>query len=195
MARSRTHLLPARRTSTSLTAAIAAAMVGLLVLAGCESGTQEPDAPEAEAVEFGAAPMAAPEASESSAAASRPAGSGSIDPSRFPEELPEGAQAAIPENFPSTMPIYPNASPSMGMSGAVNDAERSGMALLSNDSLADVVAFYQSNLDAGGWEITDTKVMGQNTAITATSDCGTTVLMLRASEDGGTDIYQVTQGC
>ena len=190
MARSSTHLLPARRTSTSLTAAIAAAMVGLLALVGCESGTQEPDAPEAEAVEFGAAPMAAPEA-----AASRPAGSGSIDPSRFPEELPEGAQAAIPENFPSTMPIYPNASPSMGMSGAVNDDERSGMALLSNDSLADVVAFYQSNLDAGGWQITDTKVMGPNTAITATSDCGTTVLMLRASEDGGTDIYQVTQGC
>ncbi len=191
MARSRTHLLPARRTSTSLTAAIAAAMVGLVALVGCESGTQEPDAPEAEAVEFGATP----EADASSAAASRPASSGSIDPSRFPEELPEGAQAAIPENFPSTMPVYPNASPSMGMSGAVNDNERSGVALLSNDSLADVVAFYETNLDAGGWEITDTKVIGPNTSITATSDCGTTVLMLRTSEDGGTDIYQLTEGC
>ena len=99
-------------------AIVTAALIALLALAGCESGTQEPEAPTAEPVELGAAPTAGGEV-EDSAAAPAPRGDGSIAPERFPAELPDRAEAAIPGNFPSSLPVYPNSTPALGMSGDV----------------------------------------------------------------------------
>ena len=176
-------------------AAIAAALIALLALVGCESGTQEPDAPAAEPVEFGATPT--PDADpEPSAAAPRPTGSsgGSIAPDRFPEELPESAEAAIPADFPSDLPIYPDAVPALGMSAQVDGSDRAAVQLLTNDPPSTVAAFYNENLVSNGWEITANESHAGGDSITATNGSIVTVLFFRPSDDGGTDIYQITEG-
>ena len=175
-------------------AAIAAALIALLALAGCESGTQEPEAPTAEPVEFGAEPT--PEAPEPSAtpSGSGATGAGGIAAERFPEALPETAEAAIPSNFPSSLPVYPNSVPALGMSGNVEGSERSAVQLLSNDPPATVARFYSDELEANGWEITASESGASGESITATNGSTTTVLFFRASADGGTDIFQLNEG-
>lgn len=172
----------------------AAALIALLALAGCESGNQEPDAPTAEPAEFGAADM--PEADPSAAAPSTPGatGPGGIAADRFPAELPESAEAAIPSNFPSSLPVYPNAAPALGMSGNVEGSDRSAVQLLSNDPPEQVARFYSDELEANGWEITASESMPGGESITATNGSTTTVLFFRPSADGGTDIYQLNEG-
>src|SRR5678816_495990 len=67
----------------------------VLLAAACDSGTQEPAAPEAAAPEA-TADAGAPAESTGDA----PAGvarEGEIDSARFPTELPEGATAAVPD--------------------------------------------------------------------------------------------------
>ncbi len=173
--------------------AITAFLIALLVLAGCESGTQEPDAPAAEPAEFGAASM--PDAQPDSAApsGSGATGAGGIAADRFPE-LPERAEAAIPSNFPSSLPVYPNSTPGLGMSGNVDGSERSAVQLLSNDPPDQVARFYSSELEANGWEITASESGPGGESITATNGSTTTVLFFRPSDDGGTDIYQLNEG-
>ena len=166
-------------------ALIAAALTALLALAGCESGTQEPDAPAAERVEIDATPADAP---DSAAAPS------DIATDRFPEELPPNATREIPDNFPSSLPVYPGAAPALGMSGNVEGSDRSAVQLLSNDSPAEVSRFYSEQLQANGWEITDTNASALGETITATNGSTTTVLFFRPSADGGTDILQLNEG-
>lgn len=189
MARSR--MLSSLRDPRAL-AMIATALVALLSLAGCESGTQEPEAPKTEGVEYGSAP--APESAESSGMPSSPAGSGSIAADRFPAELPERAERAIPSNLPRSLPIYPNATPALGMSGNVDNSQRSAMQLLSNDTPDRVVSFYSDELRNNGWEITETQDLGDGSSITATDGSNVTVIFVRAAADGGSDIYQITEG-
>ena len=76
--------------------------IALLALA-CDSGTQEPAAPTPAVPEATGDAGAAP---DGSGAAPVPlAREGQIDSSRFPTELPEGVTAAVPDNFPSDIPI------------------------------------------------------------------------------------------
>lgn len=170
----------------------AAALIALLALVGCESGTQEPEAPTAEPVEIGVAPIPA---DEGSAAAPTPSASGGeIAPDRFPAELPPTASRAIPENFPNGLPVYPGSEPALGMSGSVDGSDRSALQLLSNDSPAEVARYYSEQLEATGWEITETKTTALGDTITATNGATTTVLFFRPSADGGTDILQLNEG-
>ncbi|MBB85031.1 MAG: hypothetical protein CL931_14580 [Deltaproteobacteria bacterium] len=172
-------------------AIVTAALIALLALAGCESGTQEPEAPTAEPVELGAAPTAGGEVEDSAAA---PRGDGSIAPERFPAELPDRAEAAIPGNFPSSLPVYPNSTPALGMSGDVDGSDRSAVQLLSNDPPATVSAFYRAELEANGWEITESMSGAGGESITAINGPTKTVIFFRPAEDGGTDIYQLNEG-
>lgn len=172
-----------------------AALIALLALAGCESGTQEPEAPTAEPVELGAAPTAGGEVEpEDSAAAPSPRGDGSIASERFPAELPDRAEAAIPGNFPSSLPVYPNSTPALGMSGDLDGSDRSAVQLLSNDPPATVSAFYRAELEANGWEITESASGAFGESITAINGPTKTLIFFRPSEDGGTDIYQLNEG-
>ena len=177
-------------------ALVTAALIALFALAGCESGTQEPDAPTAEPVEIGVAPTAGGEAgSDDGASAPRPAtDANGIAADRFPAELPERAEAAIPGNFPSSLPVYPNATPALGMSGNVDGSDRSAVQLLSNDSPATVSAYYRDQLEANGWEITESESGAGGESITATNGGTTTVIFFKPSDDGGTDIYQLNEG-
>lgn len=173
--------------------AISAALIALLALAGCESGNQEPDAPTAEPAELGAIaiPDAAPNGDAPSPGATGPGG---IAADRFPAELPDTAEAAIPANFPSSLPVYPNATPALGMSGNVEGSERSAVQLLSNDPPAQVARFYSDELAANGWEITASESGDRGESITATNGSTTTVIFFSPSPDGGTDIYQLNEG-
>ena len=158
------------------------ALASMLALAGCDSGTQEPDAPAVEGVEIEAG--APPETAQRNV---------EIDPSRFPERLPEGAKAEIPENFPANVPVYPGAKPAIGMGGSVEGSARSGVQLLSNDSPADVLAYYEQELRASGWEITPAQEGGPANAINATNASAEMILFISPSADGGSDIFVVHQ--
>lgn len=162
---------------------VASSFALVIALGGCDSGTQEPDAPQAEGVEIQLpAPSGQTEARNG----------GEIDPSRFPAELPDGAVAAVPENFPETIPVYPGAAPAMGRGANVEGSERSGMQLLSNDSPDDVFAYYQNELAAEGWVLDDPEVAVPN-SITASKGTATMGLFVSPAEGGGSDIFVIHQ--
>ncbi|MBY0396599.1 MAG: hypothetical protein K2X91_09055, partial [Thermoleophilia bacterium] len=107
---------------------IAASAALVLAVAGCDSGTQEPAAPTP------AAPEAAPEAAPTDESAATPPAAakreGDIDSSRFPTDLPEGITAAVPENFPSDVPIYPGAQPAQGKGIDIEGSPQAAVQLL-----------------------------------------------------------------
>ena len=137
-----------RRRGAILLGALAALV---LIAAGCDSGTQEPAAPAPEAAEVAPEAEAAPDsAGDSPAPVAR---EGEIDSSRFPTEMPEGATAAIPDNFPTDMPVYPGAQAAQGKGVDIEGSPQSAVQLLTNDALGDVHAYYSSELAAKGWTI------------------------------------------
>ena len=105
-------------------------LIASLVMAGvftvaCDSGTQEPAAPDAP--------------SESSAAT--------------PTEKSADATASIPEEFPNEVPIYPGSVPAQGR-GAVSDGvPMAAVQLQSSDTPEEVYDFYLEKLSRDGWTI------------------------------------------
>jgi len=179
------------RSRTSLAANICMlALFSIVALTGCDSGTQEPDAPAAEATEFGAAPV--PEAAEAASAARPQPGDGSIASDRFPTELPPGFKAEIPATLPSNVPIYPGATPALGSGGNVGSSARAGVQLLSNDSPSQVFDYYKTELEAGGWEIGEAQNSAGMTTISASNGGSDVVIFVQSSADGGSDVFVVT---
>jgi len=150
-----------------------------IALAGCDSGTQEPEAPAPEAIEY-SAPEAPP------AARPEPAATQGEDST----ELPEGFEAAIPRNFPSNVPVLPGATPVLGQGGNVDGMERSGVQLSSTKSPDEVVAFYEDELSAGGWEIGESP---NDSSVVATNGDSTVMLLAVPDESGVTMIYMITE--
>ena len=177
------HRLPA--------AALSLGLLALVALTGCDSGTQEPDAPAAGATEFGAEPV--PEAAVPISMPTEQPADGSIARERFPTEMPEGYAAAIPANFPSSVPIYPGATPALGLGGMIGDSARGGVQLLSNDSATDVYAFYEKELSSNGWEISEAKNEGGASSISASKGGTQVSLFVMPSADGGSDVFVVAQ--
>jgi hypothetical protein len=177
MARSRLLALDPLRPG-ALTLGIGCAVLAF-ALVGCDSGTQEPDAPKPEAVEYSAPTPAPMDASDGAGAPARPSG-----------EVAEGFEAAIPSNFPSDVPILPDAQAVLGQGGNVDGSERAGVQLTTDKSPQDVVAYYEQELRAGGWEIGESP---NELAVTATR--GSSVVMLLAAPDasGGSTIYMITE--
>jgi len=161
--------------------------LALLAIA-CDSGTQGPDAPE----QADARSLAAedPEGSEGSPMSEEP-----IDPSRFPQDLPEGVEAAIPYNFPSDLPVYPGAKPAAGR-GVEKDGgvQLSGVQLVTQDAPSKARRFYERELEAKGWTIDNVREIGDNTAISASKGGMKTSLLIAPSADGGSDIFVVSEG-
>ena len=175
------HGAPRRSGPGFGTAAIALLLALPLALAGCDSGTQEPDAPAPEAVEY-TAPESGDMAQDAADTASAAAPSG-------PREIPEGFKAEIPPNFPSNVPMPPGAKPVLGRGGNVGGAERTGVQLSSDQSPSEVLAYYQDEFSAGGWTLDE----GMENAITATNGDKTVVLFVTPDPAGGSAVYMITE--
>lgn len=175
------HGTPGRSGPRSVTVAIALLLTSPLALAGCDSGTQEPDAPAPEAVEY-----TAPESGDTAQDA---ADTPSAAAPSAPREMPEGFKAEIPPNFPSDVPMPPGAKPVLGRGGNVGGAERTGVQLSSDQSPSEVIAYYQDEFSAGGWTLDD----GMENAITATNGDKTVVLFVTPDPAGGSAVYMVTE--
>jgi hypothetical protein len=162
---------------------------------GCDSGTQEPAAPAPEMPEATAGVDDATGSESAPAAPAAPvAREGEIDPSRFPTDLPEGVTAAVPDNFPSDIPLYPGAQAAQGKGVEMEGSPQSAVQLVSNDALADVHKFYSDELAAKGWTFEQDTETEVGATIKATKgDCQTHIMIMPAP-GGGSDIYIVT-GC
>lgn len=195
MARVHTLDLDSTRQPRRPIRAIAAAGSVLIALAltGCDSGTQEPDAQEAEGVEYSAPVPAAETPSTATDSTDTASSAGSAAADRYPE-LPDGAARAIPDNFPSDMPVYPGAEAAIGMGGSIANSNRSGVQLLSQDSPEKVRDYYTAELEAKGWEITDTGDNGgTGYTISATQGDSQTMFFITPKAGGGSDVYQVVE--
>ena len=174
------------RPGWAMVLALASALVVFSI--GCDSGTQEPDAPEMPAPETSAG------ASGSAAAPVPMPADGSIAPERFPTDLPEGMAAEVPANLPSSIPIYPGSQPARGRGGERPDGlEVAGVQLLSNDAVPEVFAYYEGELKANGWDITEANNDGLMASISATNGKTKAALFIATSPKGGTDIFVLSE--
>lgn len=162
----------------------------VLLAVACDSGTQEPAAPEAAAPEAASdAGAPADTAGDAPAAVAR---EGEIDSSRFPTELPEGATASVPDNFPGDVPIYPGAQAAQGKGVEIDGSPQSAVQFLTNDALGDVHKFYSDDLAAKGWTLdSDTENEAAATIEATKGNCKVNILITPA-EGGGSDIFVVT---
>jgi len=157
------------------------------IAVGCNTGTEEPDAPRDESA------ADTTSGTETSAGGDSARPRDEIDPSRFPE-IPEGAEAAVPANFPADLPVYPGSVPAQGRGGSSESGEIAGVQLLTNDSPEKAYNYYYDELEASAWGIESSKDEedGQK-SIAVTKDGCKAIFMFVASEDGtGTDIFTIS---
>ena len=191
-----THRLPHRRThrTTHLTtgATLLATLFALAVLAlACDSGTQEPDAPTPDAPEAVSDANVLEESAENASPAV--AREGAIDSERFPTELGEGVTAAVPDNFPTDIPIYPGAQAAQGKGIEIEGSPQSAVQFLTNDALGDVHKFYSSELGSKGWMLDlDAENEGAATIQATKGNCKTNILITPA-DGGGSDLFIVSE--
>jgi hypothetical protein len=174
------------RLRTFLTLALFIPLIGAVAV-GCNTGTEEPDAPTAstDSSETGSEEGA-------SDAGTRPPDK--IDPSRFPD-LPDGASAALPSNFPSDLPVYPGAVAAQGRGASDEGGEIAGVQLLTNDSPEQAFDYYQAELESKGWGIVETPARpdSESKTIAVTKDGCKAIFMFVPSESGtGTDIFTIS---
>ncbi|MEO1936284.1 MAG: hypothetical protein ABGX04_16015 [Myxococcales bacterium] len=165
--------------SQNLSFLIATLALTSLIAAGCDSGTQEPDAP-----------ADAPMKIENAAA---PSGSVEFAASRYPTELPEGVSAAVPDNFPKEFPIYPGSAPAQGRGVEVEGVPMAALQLLTMDPPEKVFGFYREQLEGAGWELEDKEEYKGKNAISATRGKCKASMFVSPTDDGGSDIYLVSE--
>jgi hypothetical protein len=168
------------RTRNSMILFLVLPLIGS-ISAGCNSGTEEPAPPEPTTV-APADPSVGVDASEPTP----------IDPARFPD-LAEGVLAEVPENFPADVPLYPGAIAAQGRAGNRDGVEMAAVQLLINDPPSQAFEFYERELASNGWSIEKAEDMGTNAAISVTKDDCKVTFLFAPSEDGGTDIFTVSE--
>jgi hypothetical protein len=150
------------------------AMAGVFTVA-CDSGTQEPSAPDDSMSDTSG------EVADSAGEAAPPPG------------LAEGSTATIPEEFPNEVPIYPGALASQGK-GAVSDGSpMAAVQLQTTDTPKEVYDFYVEQLSKDGWTIQEQKGLEGKNAVSATNGKCTATMMAAPSEDGGSQIFLITE--
>ena len=174
----------------SITTLLAALALTSLIALGCNPGTEEPDAPAAPSGSTSAAGAPGDETSAGAPSADR--APGELDPSRFPTDLPEGVEAAVPDNFPSDLPIYPGSQPAQGRGVEVEGVPMSAVQLVTNDAPSTAYDFYTRELEAEGWTIDEAKDLGRGATIQASKGDRKVSMLISPSSDGGADIYVVT---
>jgi hypothetical protein len=156
-------------------------LIASLVMAGvftvaCDSGTQEPEAPDT------STPLESGEATDAPSASNSP-----------PTELPEGVTAAIPEEFPNDIPIYPGSVPAQGKGAVSEGVPMAALQLQSSDEPEEVYDFYVDKLRSEGWSIkTREGPEGSNTISATKGEC-TAIVLAAPNDDGGTGIFVLTQ--
>lgn len=172
------------RIRSFLILALTLPLVGVLA-AGCNTGTEEPDAPQTEAA-------AAGDAAGDAVADAADAVAEEIHPSRFPE-LQEGVQAAVPENYPEDLPVYPGAVPAQGRGMTGDNGDMAAVQLLTNDPPYKAFTYYQDELESKGWTVEKADGQGESPAISVTKDgCKATFMFVPSENGAGTDIFAIS---
>jgi hypothetical protein len=165
--------------SRKLTFLIAAlAMAGVFTVA-CDSGTQEPAAPD------GSKSLTAGDATDSQ--------SDSTPSSILPTDLPEGVVAAIPKEFPDEVPIYPGSVPTEGKGMVSDGVPTAAVQLQTADTPEEVFDFYTDKLSQDGWTIEDRDGFEGKNAVSATNGTCRTIMLAAPAENGGTTIVLITE--
>ena len=161
------------RKFSSLIAALA--LAGFIAVA-CDSGTQEPDAPD-------------------QSTSSTPIQATDSQSSKMPRpiDLPEGLTAAIPETFLEEVPIYPGSVPTLGKGVVVDGVEMAGLHLQTSDDARTVYDFYVEKLSREGWTIEERDDFANKNAISATNGKCRAMMLAAPDEAGGTNIFLVTE--
>ena len=198
MTRMRSIFFPSTRPSSSslgrragLPSMIATFAALVLAVAACDSGTQEPAAPTPDAPE--AAPESAPAEESAATPPAAAAREGDIDSARFPTELPEGVTAAVPDNFPSDVPLYPGAQPAQGKGVEIEGSPQAAVQLLTNDAYPDVHKFYTEQLQGKGWTLSEDTENEGAAVIQASKDNCKAHILVTPVEGGGSDIFIATE--
>lgn len=163
------------RNFSLLNATLCLAMAGVFAVA-CDSGTQEPDAPDHSSSD---------EATNPQSDAQSQSGS--------PAESAEASRAAVPDEFPSEVPIYPGAVPSQGKGFVSEGVPMAAVQFQTKDTPQRVFDFYTDELSRAGWTIEKRDGFKGKNAIAATKGKCTATMLAAPSEDGGTDIFMVTE--
>jgi hypothetical protein len=80
-------------------------------------------------------------------------------------EIIEVNEGKIPVNFPKDFPLYPDAKPSGTAVGSDNTMGKGFWLLLESSDLVDKIsAFYDEQLEAKGWTIQESNVVGDGSA-------------------------------
>jgi hypothetical protein len=151
------------------------------IAAGCNTGTEEPSAPDSGSGTTDTDPAAA------AAAASE------IDPSRFPTDLPDTVKADIPDNFPTDLPIYPGSAPAQGAGGEHEGIDMAALQLLTLDSPGKVYGYYMDELESSGWDLSNSEETEEKAFISAAKDGRRVSILFAPTSDGGSDIFIVTE--
>jgi hypothetical protein len=151
---------------------LTALAMACLFTAACDSGTQEPAAPDT------AMPVTQDDAS--------PAPS-------VPRELAEGSTATIPDEFPNEIPIYPGAMASQGKGTISKGVPMAAVQLETSDSPEEVYEFYKDQLSRNGWTIQEREGLEGKNAVSATNGKCTTTVMATPADDGGTLVFLLSE--
>lgn len=154
---------------------VALAMAGVFTVA-CDSGTQEPAAPDQPA------PLTSSDATDSQS-----------DLAPLPTDLPEGTVAAIPETFADEVPIYPGAVPALGKGVVVDGVSMAGVHLESTDAPQKVYDFYVDKLSREGWTIEKRGGSEGKNAVAATNGNCKALMLAAPAEGGGTNLFLITE--
>ena len=156
------------------------------VAVGCDSGTQEPDAPAAK-------PMKIENSAASAPATTDDSGNVEFSASRYPADLPEGVTAAIPELFSKEFPLYPGSAPALGRGIDVEGRPMAALQLLSMDAPEKVYSYYREELENTGWVIEDREdFKGKNAISVSKGDCRAS-MFVAPTDDGGSDIFLMSE--
>ena len=154
---------------------------GMLTVA-CDSGTQEPDAPDNPMPTISVEDVEANQALVDA-----------IPESRFPTDLADGVSAAIPDSLPKDLPIYPGSAPAQGKGVELDGKPMAAVQLLTVDPPEKVFGYYLDQLNSQGWEIDDDKTNSEKNAISASKGECEATLLIAPSADGGSDIFMVSE--
>jgi hypothetical protein len=139
---------------TALLSASVALCAGVLACGGDDTPTEPEAAPAAPAAEANAPRKEKKKAEQAEAPV--------LDETGLSMSM--GDEAAIPEDFPQDIPLYPGARPTATMS---EDGEGTLVTFDIDDGPEKVYDFYQQKLADGGWEIASSASMGGQWMISA----------------------------
>ena len=150
------------------------ALAGVFTMA-CDSGTQEPEATPTDAT----IPLESDAADEMQA---------ELDPA-----TDDTGDSEIPDAFPEEVPIYPGSTTTQGKGAVLNGTPMAAVQLQTSDSPAEVYEYYLEKFGRDGWTIDPDKNLKGKNSVSATNGKCTATMLAAPSEDGGADVFIVTE--